>query len=351
MNWHDQVQDFKKALAVEPSKMSSQAIRFAYFGFVGSGKSTTGALFAIGITPEGQIGYVDGEGHRSGYAIDVACDIAAKHYGKPKASLLSRFSVIHIDPPFHPLRVVAAIEALEEQGCKTIVCDVMTQAWDSDGGYLDLKADALDQMAGDDLAKRNRSASAAAARVKPWTHGKLVNKVTQSKCNLVMLFQAKQKFNAATSKPDEMETPIQESGLTRTAFAVGRVETRKVGDDDVGGFCFYSGPGCKSTHPALRAILPKDGEQFHLSHAEAVARWCNGTAAAPAPAPAPAKPKNEKDALKKELWKLLAKQHGGDKRKLQRWVTDELGIDVLLETMDASGLAEVIEAAKRKLNA
>jgi hypothetical protein len=31
-------------------------------------------------------------------------------------------------------------------------------------------------------------------------------------------------------------------------------------------------------------------------------------------------------------------------------VTDELGIDTLLETMEVSGLAEVLAAAKKKLN-
>jgi hypothetical protein len=347
MNWHEQVEQFKKELHAEPSRMSSQAIRFAWFGFVGSGKSTTGALFALGITPEGKIGYVDGEGHRSGYAIDVACDLAAKHYGKPKADFVSRFTVVHIDPPFHPLRVVAAIEALEDQGCKTIIADIMTQCWDSDGGYLDLKADVLDQMAGNDEGKRMRSASAAAARVKPWTHGKLVNKVAQSKCNLVMLFQAKQKFNALTSKPDDIETPIQESGLTRTAFAVGRVESKSVSGEQVGGFCFFSGPGCKSTHPALRAMLPKDGEQLKIAHAEAVLKWCGGPA--PAPPSATAKPKDELADLKRELWALLKDKHGGDKAKLQAWVTDELKIDVLLETMEAASLVEVLAAAKKKL--
>ena len=152
MNWKEQVDDFKKAMQPEPSTISARAITFGFFGSVGGGKSVTAGIFAIGITPTGFIGWVDGEGHRSAWAIDIVAELAAKKYGGTKQAQVDRFKVIYVEPPFNPLKVIAATEILEEMGCKTIIEDVMSQCWDSDGGYLDLKDEKLNQMAGDDEA-------------------------------------------------------------------------------------------------------------------------------------------------------------------------------------------------------
>lgn len=351
MNWREQVDEFKAGLKVEMPSLAGSVIRFGFFGSVGGGKSVTAGIFAVGITSSGLIGWIDGEGRRSGYAIDTVADMAAKKYGGTKQAWEQRFKVIHIDPPFNPLRVVAAIESLEELGCKTIICDIMSQAWDSDGGYLDMKAEELDRMAGDDEEKRKRSLAAAAAHVKPWTHHKLINKVNASKCHLVLLFQAKQKYNAGTKKPDEFTTPIQESGLTRTAIAVGRVEQRMVGDNPQGGFCTFRGAineGTKHTHPSLLALLPANGEQFAFSHAEAIAAWVCGPKAPPAQ-----KPESERNALAVQLWKLLDPIHQGHKDakpQVVQWLIDEAFIqtDEQLETLSVERLRAVIEKVKAR---
>jgi hypothetical protein len=364
MNWREQVQDFKKELSIVPAKISVQAIRFGFFGCVGDGKSVTGGIFALGITPEGRIGWIDGEGERSGYAIDLVAEMAVKKYGGTKQSWKDRFEVIHIGPPFNPLRIVAAIEAFEDAGYKTVVADIMTQAWDSDGGYLDLKNERLDRMAGDDEAKRQRSASAAAANIKPWTHGKLFNKVNNTKCNIVQLFQAKKKFNVATHKPDEFNTPIQESGLTRTSIAVGRVEAR----NGVGGFCVWNGPGTKHTHPSLLALLPQ-GEQLRFEHAEKILAWIKGNTetAAPQPTAKPVARQPEAVAtvrtLKAKLWDMTRERvHKcpADCPKtewapylaaLQQWLWDEMLMmpSENLSDMSADRLATVIDEVDRKL--
>lgn len=276
MNWKEEVSKFKAEMKPETSVISGRSITFGFFGSVGGGKSVTAGIFAVGVTPTGLIGWVDGEGHRSAWAIDIVADMASKKYGGTKQSWIDRFKVIYVEPPFNPLKVIAATETLEELGCKTIIEDVMSQAWDSDGGYLDLKDEKLNQMAGDDEAKKKRAAAAAAAAIKPWTHQKLVNKITASKTNLVLLFQAKQKFNAATSKPNDFQSPIQESGLTRTAIAVGLVQANQSGD---GGYCSFelpTGQGTKFTHPAILACLPNNGEQFKFEHAEGILKLCGG---------------------------------------------------------------------------
>lgn len=347
MNWKEEVEKFKSQMKPVAPSLSSVRICFGFFGTVGGGKSVTAGVFAVGITPEGMIGWIDGEGRRSGYAIDQVAEMAAKKYGGGKEDWIKRFVVIHVDPPFNPLAAVAAIETLEELGCKTIICDLMSQCWDSEGGYLDMKDEKLYRMAGDDEAKRQRSAAAAAANIKPWTHGKLVNKVNSSKANLVLLFQAKAKFNAKTSKPDSFVTPIQESGLTRTAIAVGLVEAKMVGELPQGGFCTFSGSieqGTKFTHHAILSLLPKNGEQFRFEHAEAIAKWCNGNAAKSAPV------KDETSALKKEIWTLTTKVHFGDPKKLFQHLVDENYItpEETLESLNMDRLRQVLGKLKAK---
>lgn len=344
MNWKTQVDEFKKAMKPETTCISTQAIRFGFFGTVGAGKSVTAGIFAIGITPKGLIGWVDGEGHRSGWAIDIVAEMAAAKYGGTKKSWEDRFRVIHIDPPFNPLRVVAAIEVLEEMGCKTIALDVLSQAWDSDGGYLDLKNEELDRMAGEDDAKRNRAAASAAAHVKPWTHGKLVNKITNSKTNLILLFQAKQKFNAKTSKPDDFQSPIQESGLTRTAIAVGLVASNAQG---VGGFCSFElpqGQGTKFTHHAILGALPRNGEQFQFEHGEAILKLCGGAPAAAAP--------TQKE-LKSKLWRIAEPYHKGVAKDLEIMLRQEafIAAEEIMADLTVERLAQVIENVEAKIAA
>jgi hypothetical protein len=354
MDWKQQVDAFKKDMTLEAPVISTQAIRLAFFGGVGGGKSVTAGIAAVGITPKGLIGWIDGEGHRSGWAIDIVATMAAQRYGGTKADWVARFKVLHLDPPFNPLRVVAAVDVLEQAGCKTIVPDCMTQAWDSDGGYLDLKSDEVEKML---KANPNTSeakvASSAAAHVKPWTHGKLVSKITSSKCNVIMLFQAKQKYNAKTFKPDDFESPIQESGLTRTALAVGRVQQNEKGE---GGYCYFTLPlaqGTKTTHPDIAAAMPKNGEQFKFEHAEKLLALCGGEAretAKPTTKPITGA-KDLKAALKKELHDLLKPIHQGDMAVMRQWLVDEACIDPAVPLADLSEkeLSAALVMARKKM--
>lgn len=338
MNWRQQVEDFKKSMTPEMSINTGRPITIGFFGSVGGGKSVTAGICAIGLTPEGLIGWVDGEGHRSAWAIDTVATLAVEKYGGTKQSWVDRFKVVYIEPPFNPLRVVAATELLEELGCKTIIEDVMSQCWDSDGGYLDLKDEKLNKMAGDDESKKQRSAAAAAAAVKPWTHQKLVNKITTPKTNIVLLFQAKQKFNAAASKPNDFQSPIQESGLTRTALAVGLVQQNDAGE---GGYCSFElplGQGTKTTHPDIKRCLPPNGEQFTFANAEALLKLCGGTPTAP----------NPLKTAKAALWDTTKPIRGEDKTwaSTVKWLREK-GVMTVSETIQAMTVEQLVEATAK----
>lgn len=366
MDWKRDVEKFKSSLKVEAPSMAGSYLRVGFFGLTGGGKSTTSGIFALGITPEGLIGWIDGEGRRSGYAIDEVAELAAKYYGKPKQSFIDRFRVVHIEPPFNPLVGVAAIETLEQQGCKTIIADFCSQLWDSEGGYLDMREEKIDAMAAGDEQKRQRVAAAAAASVKPWTHGKFVSKVNSAKAHMILIFQAKNKWNPKANRVEEFTSPIQESGLTRTALVVGRVECSDKGQ---GGFCTFQaapGQGTKYTHNSILKLLPTSGEQLSFKHAEDIAKWAGSPVAASVTTPVTSSqnPPPDLNTLKRELWELTREQHGcakGEKNKevlaagvgkLNQWMWDEAVISDTesWQTLTAERLPGVIAKAKDKIN-
>ena len=192
----------------------------------------------------------------------------------------------------------------------------------------------------------------------------MVNKVNSSKCNLVLIFQAKAKFNAKTSRPDDYVTPIQESGLTRTAIAVGKVEAKMVNGEPCGGLVTFRGElehGVKFTHPSILALLPKNGEQFHFEHAEALLAFVNqaggqpaGQPAKSATAPATA-PALDLKTLKMRFWSATVQIHRGDKANLPKvsqfcWDENLLDSDLTLEELTAEQLADLIEKVTGRLN-
>lgn len=361
MNWKSEVDKFKSSMKIENPSMSSSFLRIGFFGLTGGGKSVTSGIFALGLTgPAGLIGWIDGEGRRSGYAIDEVAELAAKYYGKPKQSFIDRFKVIHVDPPFNPLVGVAAIEALEQAGCKTIIADLCSQLWDSEGGYLDMREEKIDAMAQGDEGRRQKVAAAAAAQVKPWTHGKFISKVNSAKAHMILVFQAKNKWNPKTNKVDEFVSPIQESGLTRTALIVGRVECSDRGN---GGYCTFQAPpgqGTKFTHNNILKLLPQPNEQLSFTHGEAVAKWCGS----PVPVSAvTSNPPVEIKTLKRILWESTREIHQcpkGEKnpealqvgvRKLNQTFWDEniISDTESWETLTVERLPEIIAKAKEKL--
>lgn len=357
----DIVSIFAKEMTIEQSSRSQILMLIGLFGLSGGGKTVTAIVAAIGLTsPDAKIGIVDTEQRRSGMAGDVALKMAKERYGRAP-ELVS----IYLDPPFHPLKYVAAFRKLQEAGCKAIIADSMTHSWSGEGGYLDLKEEALQQMAGDDWKKREKCAMAAAARVKPATHAKLVDAVLHAKVPVILCFRGKEKTTIGKNeegrtapKRDEFATPIHEEGLIFEMLISGECG---FGPDGQGGFCRFVGPGCKYTHPDLRNILPRPDEQFGFAHAEAIAKWC-ANPVAPTTATAP-KPTDDKRTLQTELRTVTESIHGwkkGDPRekwenegrhKLESWLLGQgiIGDAVTLADLSVERLGEVLAETKAAL--
>lgn len=316
------VDDFKKDLQIVDSVRSQVLMLCGLYGTSGSGKTVTALIWAIGMVgPDALIGIVDTEQKRSTIAVDIVEKMAREHYGKA----IPKIKVIHLAAPYNPLRYVAAIQMLVDAGCKAVIVDSMSHSWNGEGGYLEMKEEALQRMAGDDWKKREACAMAAAARVKPQTHAKLFNVVTHLPIPTILCFRGVEKTkmskdanNKTEIKKDEYSTPVHEATLIFEMLISGECYPR----DGIGGHCSFRGPGRKHTHPDILKLLPAEGEQFTFKHGEALAAWCRNASAVPATTPqtppitTPATKKPDDDPRKaslRKLWELLTPVRGADK--------------------------------------
>ena len=116
----------------------------------------------------------------------------------------------------------------------------------------------------------------------------------------------------------------------------------------------------KHSHPSLRQCFPDDFKSpISIEHGKKLAAWCAsaGSPAGVSAAPATITPQKasgsvpDKDVLKKELWALTVKQHGGVKARLRQWLTDECDLDPskTLEDLTAEELKSITAKAKAKL--
>ena len=199
-------------------------------------------------------------------------------------------------------------------------------------------------MAGD-IEQKSGKSGLHCWKVPKFEHAHFVQRLLRTKIPFIVCLRAKYKTRQSKNEhgktvliKDDCTSPIQAEDFIFEATCHAEILPN------------HSIILTKCSHPSLRDCVPKDkAEPINIKHGEALARWCAAPGAPPAPPPASAKPKDELADLKRELWALLKDKHGGDKAKLQAWVTDELRIDTLLETMEAAGLAEVLAAAKKKL--
>ncbi len=283
----------------------------------GAGKTYSALLLARGLVgPKGNVTMIDTEGGRGSLYADV---------------IPGGYQVLDMVPPFAPGRLIEAIEAVEKSSAEVLIIDSVSHFWEGIGGVLEWAGELeAEGKKGRQIWKDPKMA-----------HERMVGKMLQTRLPIIVCLRAKHLLI------ERIDPQTRRKEMTKDPDC-----TPKQAEDFIFSMTFHaeirqdhSLRMTKVSHPTLRACFPESGP-ITIATGEALARWC----AAPGAAPVSSTAIDPKDTLKRELWALLKEKHGGDKAKLQSWVSDELGIDVLLETMDASGLAEVLAAARKKLN-
>lgn len=303
------------------------------YGKSGSGKTYSALLLARGIAgPNGKVRLIDSESGRGSIFADL---------------VPGGYEVIDLDPPFSPDAYSEAID-VAEQGADVVVVDSLSHCWSGEGGVLDMQEAELTRMAGNDWGKRE--ACKMAAWIKPkFQHKKFTQRLLRCKCALICCLRGEEKThmirdgNKNKVVTDEFSSPLYDP---RFIFEL-LVNFETVAQDGQGGFVIPR----KITHPQIAPLLPKANEQIGIKHGELIAKWC----AAPGGTVAASKPVDNDLAqlkkLKKELWDLTQKEHGGNPMALNQYLWDNnLQSDsTSIEEMGIAGIAEVLAKVKAKL--
>ena len=121
------------------------------------------------------------------YMIDTDSGRGLKYADRPDVyPNLCPYLYLRLDPPHSSERYQEAIKAANSQGAGCIVVDTGSDEWDGDGGVLDQHEKRLDQLAGKDYKKREKSNMAGWAKVKP-PHKRFAHSLTQLDAHLIIL--------------------------------------------------------------------------------------------------------------------------------------------------------------------
>lgn len=314
-------------LQIVPATRQGTKALIGLYGRSGGGKTRTGLLLARGIAgTAGKIVLIDTENGRGRIFADV---------------IPGGYDVIDLGAPFSPERYAEALE-LAEGKADVVMFDSMTHEWDGEGGVLESHETELDRMAGSDWRKRD--ACNMAAWIKPKTlHKKFVQRLLRSKVPIICCLRAQEKTRMEKKDgktvvhTDEFTTPIYDSKFIFEMLINAEVYSK----NGVGGFLRIT----KITHETLFKCLPGENEQAGMEHGRLIRAWCDSAGAAPAPPP------DEKDVLKKELWKITKAKHQGDPKALERWlITENIISDTeTLEGLTKERLPKVVTDARLKL--
>lgn len=154
----------------------------------GSGKSVSALRLAAGIQRivGGDVGAADTESRRL-------------------LSYADRWRFKHLDlkPPHGPDRYLAAVRALYDAGCRTIIVDSASHEWEGVGGVLEMAAAEVERMSRGDAAKAERVKMASWIKPKQ-EHRRFIAALLQMDCNFIFCFRSREKI-----KPVRGGNPIE----------------------------------------------------------------------------------------------------------------------------------------------
>lgn len=262
------------SFTIKPAVREKIGLLLGIAGASGSGKTFSALTLAEGIKGKnGKIAVIDTEAGR------------ALHYapcpGEKADPSKGTFDFLHVDfqPPFEPMRYIAAIKAAEEQGATVIVIDSMSHEWDGEGGCADM-AEASALAAATDrqgnIAQWKVEAMTAPSWKKPkQQHKRMMARLIQTRTHLIFCLRAQEKI-----KFEKVENP--QTGRSRN-------EIRQMGFQPICEKSFmFELSGSMTMHPEtpgkprydlprklnhdLQAIFP-DGQQVNASQGERLRRW------------------------------------------------------------------------------
>ncbi|GBQ09058.1 AAA family ATPase [Saccharibacter floricola] len=262
------------SFTIKPAIREKIGLLFGIAGASGSGKTFSALTLAEGIKGKnGKIAVIDTEAGR------------ALHYapcpGEKADPSKGTFDFLHLDfqPPFEPMRYVAAIKAAEDAGATVIVIDSMSHEWDGEGGCADMAEAAALAAATDrqgNVAQWKIEAMTAPSWKKPkQQHKRMMARLIQTRTHLIFCLRAQEKI-----KFEKVENP--QTGRSRN-------EIRQMGFQPICEKSFmFELSGSMTMHPDtpgeprydlprklnhdLQVIFPA-GKQITSAAGERLQRW------------------------------------------------------------------------------
>jgi len=296
------------SFTIQPATRSGVKPLIVLYSESGCGKTFSALLMARGLAgPKGKIIMGDSESGRGSLYADI-----------PE---IGGYQAFDLAAPFSPARYVEAIDAIESAGASVGVLDSGSHEWEGIGGVLD--------MAGEIEAKSGKT-GLHCWKTPKFEHAKFVQRLLRTRIPFIVCLRAKYKSRQTKNEAgktiivkDETTSPIQAEDFIFEATCHAEILQN------------HSTVLTKCSHPGLRACFPKDKTTpITIANGQTLAAWCNSGG----------KPNGDLAALKKELWQLTEKIHGGDRKKLAQYLWDEclMKLDENLETLTADQMRQIV---------
>ena len=168
-------------------------LKISLYGISNSGKTYSSLLLARGLVgPQGKIAFVDTENRRA---------LLYNH--------ITKFNIVHMSPPFHPLKYSKAIDAAIENKFDVVILDSISHEWAGEGGILDIKG-GLDEQGGNQFANWKAPTD---------LHNQFINNIIHSDIHVISCMRTKSAYVMSENErgktvPKKMGlAPVQREGV------------------------------------------------------------------------------------------------------------------------------------------
>lgn len=185
-------------MTIREAKRQAIPLLIAIAGTSGSGKTYSALSMAAGLAGGGKVGFLDSElGRGSMYADD-----------EELMSLMpeNKYNISDITEPFTPAKYVRSIKEFIDFGCKVLVIDSISHAWDGYGGCQD-------------IAENNKLRGMPNWALAKMEHKKMMNVLTQCPMHIIFCLRAREKTKPMKNDQGKIEmvecglSPIQEKNF------------------------------------------------------------------------------------------------------------------------------------------
>lgn len=145
-------------------------LKLNFAGPSGSGKTMSALKFAKGFLG----------------SLDKVCVLDTENGSANLYEHIGGYSVLPMEPPFHPKRFVSAIKMIQEEGFEFLIIDSATHEWDGPGGVLEIHSN----MAGNSFTNWKK--------VTP-IHDSFISEMLQCKMHVIATTRKKQKHSIDNS--------------------------------------------------------------------------------------------------------------------------------------------------------